>query len=238
VRDIIEFPSWTGDLVELQLAPLADGELRGLPARAPADLEPVVRLPRTAVDCLTFDTLEHHPAVDSLLRELLARGAAFRLLRLPFSLRPPRRAVVEEIRFTAEVTGAARVHNIYPLRDEVYQQVTRELAVEPGLTIGPVELGAGRIGRKIVFRQARAATLGYWSENGADWVLRRPDPRDSGLEGTWEFALILQWPAEVTPIDLTLSVSATVSTRRLRWLTRRAEHSYGPVHLAGCRSIV
>jgi hypothetical protein len=124
------------------------------------------------------------------------------------------------------------------LGGEASQETTRELSFSPGLTLGPLQLGTGRIGRTVVLQLATAVTVGYWGEKGAGWILRRPNGQAPGLEGTWEFALILRWPAEISPVRLTVNASAVVSTPHLRWLTRRAEHDYGPFKLRGCKPVI
>ncbi|MBR7834458.1 hypothetical protein KDL01_14380 [Actinospica durhamensis] len=238
MNDPLTFGPWAQDAVELPLPiqPLTDQRGKPVP-RSSEPAAPIVHLPKSFLDCLSLDTLEHHPAVDPAVRARLAQGERFRLLRLPFSVRAAGEGVVEELRLILEVDAPPVVHSIFPVREEITAQSTRELSFGPALTLGPVQLGAGRVGRTVVLELATAVTLGYWAENGADWVLRRPGPEFAGLEGTWEFAAILRWPKEVRPVRIALSASAIVSSHRLRWFTARVQHDYGPVRLRSCKSV-
>jgi hypothetical protein len=245
--DAIQLSAWGTDAVQYQLEPADPGEVRGANGDADVDDEapgfPTVALPGASFDCISLDGLQDHPAVDALMRTELAAGAPFRILRFPFSLRPPEEGSVSEVRLTVRFldtpgTAGARVHSIYPERIEVVDEQTSEVALEPSLKLcGAVEIGVGRVGRKIVARQSRSVIVGYWSEHGAEWALRPPD--DEGLEGSWEFFVVARWQEAVTALPISLGLSAVVISPRsaLRWRTRRLQRDYPPVALTGCAAI-
>jgi hypothetical protein len=147
-------------------------------------------------------------------------------------------------RFTVQVAGeeesSPRVHSIYPERLEVEgDEDTIEAAIEPQLRIGAaVDVRAGRLGRKIVSRQARSITVGFWSQDGAEWLLK-PPAEDGALQGTWEFFVVLRWSQRVLPFRVILGASAVIARRGNlgSWRTRKIERSYGPIELTGCQSI-
>jgi hypothetical protein len=242
--DVIEFDAWHPGAVEYRLEPADPGEIRSAGGDAEADRAargyPTVELPRSTFDCVSLDGLQDHPAVDALVRAELGAGVPFRILRFPFSLRGPPEGSVSEIRVTVRFLEetAPRVHSIYPDRIEVVDEQTSEVVLEPSLKLGDaVEVGVGRVGRKIVARQSRSLIVGYWSEHGAEWALRPPD--DSGLEGSWEFFLVARWQGPVVPLAVSLGLSAVVTSGRsaFRWRTRRLQRDYPSVPLTGCTAI-
>jgi hypothetical protein len=201
-------------------------------------------MPESTFDCVRLDALIDHPAIDAVVRAELADGVPFRLIRFPFSLRPSPAGRVIEGRFTVQVLGEQgaipRVHSIFPERLRVEgDEYTTEAAIEPKLAIGSViDIGSARLGRTIVSRHARSVIVGFWSENGAEWVVR-PLAEGEQLEGTWEFLVVTRWPHTVLPLRVVLAASATVASehRMTPWRTKRAEREYGPTELTGCVSI-
>ncbi|WP_344855165.1 hypothetical protein [Amycolatopsis ultiminotia] len=241
----IELPDWEPDAVEYALPAADPADERDRPGGspvAPAGHDPVVSLPRTSFDCVNLDALKEHPAVDALLRAQLDQGACFRLLRFPCSLRAAPGSRVEEFRFTVQLGQAhtaPRVHSIFPTKVTVEQERKTEVTLEPSLKLGPVlEAKGGKIGRTITIGRPRATAVGFWSETGADWILRAPERDPIGIEGTAEFLVIVCWDHGVAPLEVTLSCSATVRTPFLRWGTRRVERAYEPFALTGCRPVV
>jgi hypothetical protein len=243
----IELPDWTVDTVECALPATEPADQRADgsdgTAHVPARYDPVVCLPRTTFDCVNLDALKDHPAVDPLVRAQLDQGASFRLLRFPFSLRPARGSSVNEVRFTIQLDqtdalGPPRVHSIYPLRLTVDEERKTEVTFEPSLKLGSaLDVRGGKIGRTVTVSQARATTVGFWSEFGADWILRASDKGGAAIEGTSEFLVVVRWEHGVTPLGVTLSFSAMVGTPFLRWGTRRVERTYAPLALTGCQPV-
>jgi hypothetical protein len=240
----IELSSWETNTVSFRLGPADPGEVRsadtGQAVPLGSEHEPRVELPTSSFACVRLDALKDHPAVDGVLRAEMAEGVSFRMLRFPFSLRAPEAGRVTEARYTVELTpdGAASptVYSIYPQRLEVESDKTTEAALEPKLSIGQaVEIGVGRVGRSVVVRQGRATTIGYWSEQGAEWELRSLGS-SQGIEGTWEFLAVVRWPRDVSPLRLSISLSATVATTKpiVFWRTRRIVRNYEPISLEGC----
>jgi hypothetical protein len=246
-EDLIDLGSWTAQSVEYALTPFEPGDVRHQePSQPepPSQQQPRVAMPASTFDCVRLEALADHPAIDALVRTQLAAGAPFRLIRFPFSLRPPAIGRVIEARFTVRLLGGngaiPRVHSIFPLRLQVEgDERTTEAAIEPTLEIGTaVQIGTGRLGRKIVARHARSTTVGFWSEDGAEWVVR-PPADDDQLEGTWEFLVVVRWTSEVRPLQVALGASAVVAADRrlMPWRTKRVERVYGPIELTGCVSI-
>ena len=241
--DAIDFGSWDVDAVQYALEGAEEGDERGEDdgggALAP-EHQPRVALPESRFGCVQLDVLKDHPAVDSMVRAELEAGVPFRILRFPFSLQPPQKGRVDEVRYSVRLeaggAGEPSVYSIYPQRLEVEHETTTEAALEPTLSIGSaVDVGLGRLGRTMIARHARATTVGFWSEQGAEWLLRPPAKGGDGLEGSWEFLAVVRWVAAVAPLRVTLSVSATVAVpggvlRR----TRRVSREYEAVSLAGC----
>jgi hypothetical protein len=244
----IELPDWQLDTVEYTLPATELTEDRAeppaqLPVAGSTKYDPVVSLPRSTFDCVDLDRLRDHPAVDALVRAQLDDGMSFRLLRFPFSVRPAKGAKVEELRFTVQLddvdgVGAPRVHSIFPVRLTVDEERKTEVTLEPALKLGSVlDVRGGRIGRSVSVHQPRSTTVGFWSEHGADWLMRAPDKDPVGIEGTSEFLVIVRWTTEAR-LRVTLSFAAMVATPFLRWGTRRFERAYPPLALAGCPSVV
>ena len=243
----IELPSWEADTVSFTLGPADPGEVRSVDTRETIPLqsehEPHVELPTSSFACVRLDALKDHPAVDGLLRAEMAEGASFRMLRFPFSLHAPKIGRATEARYTVELTpdleASPTVHSIYPQRLEAESETTIEAVIEPKLSIGSaVDIGVGRVGRSVVIRQGRATTIGYWSEQGAMWELRSPR-RSDGIEGTWEFLVVIRWPKDISPLGVSVVLSATVATAQpiVFWRTRRIVRDYAPVSLEGCVSV-
>jgi hypothetical protein len=220
----IQLPAWEFDTVEHALPAMEVTDHRGEVASQLPDAlmrhDPVVCLPRSRFDCVDLDLLKDHPAIDPFVTAQVAAGMSFRLLRFPFSVRPARGSRVEELRFTVQLdrldgVDEPTVHSVYPLRLTVDEERKTEVAFEPALKLGSaVDVRAGRIGRTVTVTQPRATTVGYWSEDGADWLMRAPDK-----------------------VRVTLSFSATVATPYLRWGTRRFERPYPPLPISGCQPI-
>jgi hypothetical protein len=240
----IELSSWEADTVSFTLGPAEPGEVRSVDTGEAIALgskhEPHVALPTSSFACLRLDALKDHPAVDGLLRAEMAEGVSFRMLRFPFSLRAPQTGRVTEARYTVELApdekASPTVYSIYPQRLEVESETTTEVAFEPKLSIGSAaEIGVGRIGRSVALRHGRARTIGYWSEQGAAWEVRSLGA-DSGIEGTWEFLAVIRWPQDVSPLRLSVALSATVATAKpiVFWRTKRIVRNYEPVSLEGC----
>ena len=242
----IDLGPWTAETVEYRLDTAEPGQVRGEGERESEpgpEHEPRVALPTSTFDCIRLDVLKDHPAVDAFVRAELEAGMPFRLLRFPFSLRAPDEGRVEEVRYAMRLLPGhddhPRVHSIYPERLEVDRETTTEVALEPSLSIGSaVDVGLGRLGRTIVARQPRSTTVGFWSEHGAEWEVRPPAQRE-GLEGSWEFFVVVRWARDVSSLRVTLALSATVAEGRslLSWRTRRVERSYEPLELSGCLPI-
>jgi hypothetical protein len=231
------------DVIEFTLPVAEERSERGdIISHDRAAFEPRVRLPRDGFDCVSLEALKDHPIIDTVLRAELERGAPFRLLRFPFSIAPPAQAIVTEVHvgigFHKDGRAAGpRVHAIYPMRVETDHQVTTEVALQPSLKLGDVaELGAGRIGRSVTVSQGRASVVGLWAERGADWVLRAAgDP--AGVEGTWEFVMVVRWDRPADALTASLAVSASLAASQFLWRTRRVEHRFAAIQLAGCGSI-
>jgi hypothetical protein len=246
--DRIDLGPWTAREVQYSLAPADQGDQRAPGDAAPdlpADQLPQVSMPESAFDCVRLDALADHPAVDAVVRAELADGVPFRLIRFPFSLRAPVSGRLVEGRFTVQLRGETkettpRVHSIFPERLRVDgDESTTEAAIEPKLAIGSIiDIGSARLGRTIVSRNARSVIVGFWSENGAEWVVR-PLADGEQLEGSWEFLVIARWPHLVLPLRVTLSAAALVASehRLTPWRTRRAQREYGPTELTGCLPI-
>jgi hypothetical protein len=242
----IDFGSWTARSVEFTLAAADQADERSAAVEgsiSAAEHEPRISLPESAFDCIALDDLKDHPAVDAIIRAELAAGAAFRLLRFPISVRPAESTRVDELRFAVRLPDEAaglRVHSIFPERLTTEQETTAEIALDPNLSIASsVHIGFGRVGRSVVTRQSRSTLIGFWSEDGAAWVMR-PPPRDNdGLQGSWECLILIRWPDGVELLRVVLSVSATVATKRslARWRTKRAERVYDGLELTGCISL-
>ena len=246
-EDLIDLGSWATQSVQYSLPPAEAGDVRGPDPRQPElspEQQPRVAMPESTFDCVRLDVLADHPAIDAMVRAELTAGVPFRLVRFPFSLWPPAAGRVTEARFNVRLlagNGAVpRVHSIFPERLQVEgDERTMEVAIEPKLAIGSViDIGAARLGRKIVAHHARSIIVGFWSETGAEWAVR-PPAEDEQLEGTWEFLVVVRWPSQVLPLRVGLGVSATVMTdRRLTsWRTKLIERIYGPIELTGCLSI-
>jgi hypothetical protein len=241
----IEFGPWEVDAVSFTLGPADPGEVRSAASGESVPLrskhEPRVALPASTFGCVTLDALKDHPAIDDLLRAEMAEGASFRMLRFPLSLRGPEIGRITEaryaVRLTSDDTVGPTVRDIYPRRLEgAESEITTKVAFEPKLSIGKlVDFGGGTIGRSVVIRQARAMIIGFWSESGAEWELRSPDS-DEGIEGVWEFLVVVRWPRAVAPLRLSVAVSAVVATARSTrfWRTRQIERNYEAVSLEGC----
>ncbi len=241
-EDLIDLGPWAVHPVALALTPLDRADERGSKQShggAPPGQQPRVEMPRSTFACVDLSTLATHPAIDDVVRAELAIGLPFRLVRFPFALWPPATGRVSEARFTVQLLGdgptGPYVHSIFPQRLQVDgDELTTDVAIEPKLSIGSASASAGRLGRKIVVRHAKSTTVGFWSETGAEWVVRPPG-EDDGLEGTWEFLVVVRWAGVAQPLSVALGASATVSTGRgLPWRTKRVERSYGPVALTGC----
>ncbi|MEV8457366.1 hypothetical protein AB0467_02500 [Streptomyces sp. NPDC052095] len=234
----------TGPEPDSRPAPLPD--TGPAPARhVPSGHAPRIALPRTLVDCITLDSLRDHPSVDPFVLAQLDAGASFRILRFPFSLRQAAGGTVRELSFSVrldsacERTAPPRVHSIHPVREENRDTVVRETALSPTLSIGSaVDIGVGRVGRTVTAQRSRALVVGFWSEDGADWILRAPDDRGAGLDGTWEFLTVVRWDGPAARLRAELSVTARLNVRRQLRRTRRIEHVYGPFELTGCQDIV
>jgi hypothetical protein len=50
-------------------------------------------------------------------------------------------------------------------------------------------------------RQSQATAIGFWNEDGADWILQAPR-RDRGLEGSWEFLFVARWDKRISPLQV------------------------------------
>jgi hypothetical protein len=245
--DRLELPPWASEAIEVALAPADQGAVRAadeVPIAATLEQQPRVKMPERTFDCVRLDALRDHPAIDSVVRAEVASGVPFRLVRFPFSLAGPAEGRVTVARFTVQVLdeddSSPRIHSIYPERLEVEgDEHTTEAAIEPQLKVGAaIDVRAGRLGRKIVARHARSVIVGFWSQDGAEWMLQPPSD-DGALEGTWEFFVVLRWSRRVLPFRFVLGASAViVSTRGLgSWRTKKAERAYGPIELTGCHSI-
>lgn len=243
----IEFGPWADQAVEFALAAADPADERGSVGEDDffaSKYEPRISLPESIFDCIALDDLKDHPAVDTVIRAELASGAAFRLLRFPISARPAQESRIDELRFAIRLIGervGLRVHSIFPERLTAEQQTTTEVALDPNLSIASsVQLGFGRVGRSVVTRQSRSTLVGFWSEDGAEWVMRSPPESNDGLQGTWEFLIVIHWPDGLDLLRAALSVSATVATRRSlsRWRTKRAERIYDGLELTGCISLI
>jgi hypothetical protein len=245
-EDLIDLGPWeAGEAEYLTMAEAGDvrGPVDGL-ADVPADQLPRVRMPESGFSCVRLDQLVDHPAIDPLVRAELSAGVPFRLIRFPFSLQPPAAGRLTEGRFTVRIlpddAGSPQVHSVYPERLRVEgDEHTTEASIEPKLAIGSViDIGTVHLGRKIVSRHARSVIVGFWSEGGAEWVVR-PLAESEQLEGTWEFLMVARWPREIAPIHVLLGASATVTTgpSLTSWRTKRVERVLGPIELAGCLPI-
>jgi hypothetical protein len=242
-NEVISFGPWAPDSVIYQLEPAEAGQVRS-PAHQGLQISaanlPRVALPRKAFDCVNLDTLKDHPAVSPLVVADMSAGAVFRLLRFPLSLQKPQAGYIDEARFTVsfdEKSRRARVHSIFPTRIDVEKDQTTEVAIQPTLKLGALaDVEIGRVGRSVAVRQSQAVTIGFWNENGADWIMRAPG-RNFGLEGSWEFLVVARWEKKISPLQIQVGLTATVGTSSFLWRTKRLEHQYEPIHLQGCISI-
>ena len=245
--DPIDFGPWTTQSIEFALSAADPADERSAAVETGSfgsEYEPRISLPKSSFDCIALDYLADHPAVDAMARAELASGAIFRLLRFPLSVRPAQETKVDELRFAvrlADDPSGPRVHGIFPQRFTVEQETTTEVAFEPSLSIGSaVDIGFGRVGRSVMVRQARSTMVGFWSEDGAEWVMRPPPGGGDNLEGSWECLIVIHWADGVRPLHVTLSVSATITIARTltRWRTKRAERVYDGIELTGCISVI
>ena len=176
-EEVIRLSSWSRDAEEYILEPADLGQVRSAaepPGKALSpECEPRVALPASAFDFVALEAIRDHPAIHPLVRAELDLGVPFRVLRFPLALHSPERCRIAEAIYTVSLRSGGRrvprVHSIFPERIEVHQEISAEISIEPTLKLGgALEIGACRIGRKIIAQQARSTIVGYWSEAGAE----------------------------------------------------------------------
>ena len=247
MQEPVSFIPWTDDIIEHTLdfrEQEFERALEFLGGIGENMIDPPrLLLPRSGLDCLTLDGLRDLPIIDSIIRKQLDEGALFRLLRFPCSLMPQEKTQIAKARVTLRLEeqnrGQAHIYTIYPMKVEIGKEVSTEIALAPGFSIGGIfEVSTGHVLKTFKVQQSQSLITGLWGEDGADWILRPVDD-NQGLEGTWDFLALIRWYNSVNPLSISIEVDATVTplTRRIFIPTRPVHHKYKSWDSRACRDL-
>jgi hypothetical protein len=177
-----------------------------------------VALPQDGIDCMLLDGLIEHEAIDPFVKQAVASGGTFRLVRLPCSIAGSPELFVTRARVTATIREASdtrpEIYSIFPTRLEIEDESETEFSIGPKLSIGQaVELSGFDFVRRVKTTLPRSLITGLWSPNTAEWILK-PSSLKEGLIGTWSFLFVLRWSTQPQPLAVSVSVIVEATPRQ------------------------